>query len=122
MDIKYIFMKLIKCYNGVLHMILNLIKCGQIIFIGLSEHFTKYPIEQEIKKVYPSADILLIDQVTDGQATTCNLVIKDVPDDTSIMISACDNGVYYDTEKYDLLYMDTTVDVIIYSFLNHSFY
>ena len=36
------------------------------------------------------------------------------------MISACDNGVYYNVEKYEKLVNDKTVDVIVWSFRNNQ--
>jgi hypothetical protein len=35
------------------------------------------------------------------------------------MISACDNGVYYDTDEYIKLILDESVDIIIWSFSNN---
>jgi hypothetical protein len=36
------------------------------------------------------------------------------------MISACDNGVYYDIEKYNELLNDEDTDIIIWSFSNNA--
>jgi len=36
-----------------------------------------------------------------------------------VLISACDNGVYYDIEKYNELLNDDTIDIIIWSFSNN---
>ena len=37
-----------------------------------------------------------------------------------ILISACDNGVYYNTSEYKKLLDDKTIDIIIWSFRNNQ--
>jgi bifunctional N-acetylglucosamine-1-phosphate-uridyltransferase/glucosamine-1-phosphate-acetyltransferase GlmU-like protein len=37
----------------------------------------------------------------------------------SILISACDNGVYYDIKKYQKLVDDQNIDIIVWSFRNN---
>lgn len=37
-----------------------------------------------------------------------------------VLISACDNGVYYDMDKYQKLLDSDDVDIIIWSFSNNS--
>jgi hypothetical protein len=49
---------------------------------------------------YNNSKIYSIDEITDGQACTCEIGINNekISMETSILISACDNGVYYDVE------------------------
>jgi bifunctional N-acetylglucosamine-1-phosphate-uridyltransferase/glucosamine-1-phosphate-acetyltransferase GlmU-like protein len=61
-----------------------------------------------------------IDRVTEGQACTCELALEFVNNDNPLMISACDNGVYYNIDKYQELLADNSVDVIVWSFSNHA--
>jgi len=62
---------------------------------------------------------LLIDDTTNGQATTCKLAIDHFNiKDKSILISACDNGAYYNCEKFNKL-VDDGNDVIVWSFTNN---
>lgn len=35
-----------------------------------------------------------------------------------ILIGACDNGVYFDTDKYESMVNDNTIDVIVWTFRN----
>jgi len=112
---------LIKVNNN--PMVIEAVNClpqaTNTIFIGLHEHFDKYDIGDVIKQNIENSSITLIHDTTDGQATTCNIVVKDMDDEQAITISACDNGVYYDVDKYDELMNDTNVDVIVWSFDNH---
>lgn len=91
------------------------------IFICQNTHLSDYKIGETINKFYPQAKILGIDHVTEGQACTCELALKNYPIDDSkpIMISACDNGVYYDINEYNKLIQDDSVDMIIWSFSNN---
>jgi len=62
------------------------------------------------------ATVTEIDAVTDGQATTCSLVAKDLDGSKSILISACDNGAYYDSSELVKLITDESIDVIVWTF------
>jgi len=91
------------------------------IFICQNSHLNKYKIDEEIKKIYPESTIIGIDYVTSGQATTCSLAFTkcNINLDLPIMISACDNGVYYDINEYKKILYDDTIDIIIWSFSNN---
>jgi hypothetical protein len=39
--------------------------------------------------------------------------------ETPLMISACDNGIYYNIQKYNELLGDNNIDIIIFSFSNN---
>lgn len=85
--------------------------------ITLKEHrkwFDKFPPPSHIK-------VHEIDEVTDGQATTCMTVIADMEKqcDDPIMITACDNGAYYDEITHEELVNDPDIDVIVWAFDNH---
>lgn len=91
------------------------------IFICQNEHLKEYKIGETIKKYYNNAQILGIDYITEGQACTCELAFKNftIEDNKPIMISACDNGVYYNIDEYKKLLLDDDVDIIIWSFSNN---
>jgi len=92
------------------------------IFICQNEHMQKYKILETILEHYPNSTFIGIDYITEGQACTCELAFKvntNIDKNESILISACDNGVYYDCQKYQELLNDESVDVIIWSFSNN---
>jgi len=91
------------------------------IFICQNEHLNKYPLDHTIHNYYPNSKIIGIDYVTEGQACTCELAFEhnDIPLDEHLMISACDNGVYYDIDEYNKILSDESVDIIIWSFSNN---
>jgi len=92
------------------------------IFICLSEHIKNFDLEQKLKNKYSNCKVLSINETTQGQACTCELAIKNLNLDLekSILISACDNGVYYDQQKYLKLLEDKNNDIIVWSFRNNQ--
>ena len=86
-----------------------------------NEHLNNYKIKETILEYFNNTEILGINYVTEGQACTCELAFKnyDIPLDKPILISACDNGIYYDINKYNELVEDKNVDAVIFSFSNH---
>ena len=92
------------------------------IFICLNEHINNYDLKNQLLKYYPNSKVLGIDGVTDGQACTCELAFFNYEIDLEkpILISACDNGVYYDDQEYKKLVNDENNDIIIWSFRNNQ--
>lgn len=108
-----------------LPMIVQAVNClpdtSKKVFICLNDHVSKYNLDHTLKENYSKSLVVSIDGVTQGQACTCEIGIKNcnVPLESSILISACDNGVYYDINKYQKLVDDPNVDVIVWSFRNN---
>jgi len=100
----------------------DLPQCDNNVFIGLQEHFDEYDIETKLESNFSNTKIVKLDDVTQGQACTCELGINQFNIDLEkpILISACDNGVYYDTEKYKKLVKDDNNDIIVWSFRNNQ--
>lgn len=86
------------------------------IFVCLDEHLKKYPLEKEIKDVYPKAKIVALDKVTEGQACTIEMGLKDVDKESPLMIGDCDNGMIWDAKEYRKLLDDNSVDAIVWTF------
>ena len=92
------------------------------VFICLKDHVQQWDIDKKLTALYPNTQILEISKTTAGQACTCELGINKFQIDLEkpILISACDNGVYYDTKKYNELLNDSNVDIIVWSFRNNQ--
>ena len=88
------------------------------VFICLEEHAKKYSLDNKIKEYYPNANIFSINHVTEGQACTTEIGLNNSNIDLEkpILISACDNGVYYDVEKYQNMVDNEENDIIVWSF------
>ena len=64
-------------------------------------------------------EILWIDEVLPGQACTCEKILEKIDDKSSILVSACDNGVFYDSNKFLDLVDDQSTDIIVWSYTNN---
>jgi len=117
-----------------LPMVVQAVKClpptNKKIFICQKSHLEEYPIAETLLNHFKGDDVSVIDidYITEGQACTCELAFNNacvnennvqIPDDKPVMISACDNGVYYDMQKYLDVWTDPAVDIIIWSFSNN---
>jgi uridine kinase/UTP-glucose-1-phosphate uridylyltransferase len=107
-------------------MIIKAVEClpftSEKIFICQKEHLRKYDIENTIIKRFCNSNIIGIDYVTEGQACTCEIAIKqyNIDLDRPVLISACDNGVYFDNDEYNKLVCDNEVDIIVWAFSNNK--
>lgn len=90
------------------------------IFVCLEEHLQQYPdIKTTLKSSYPHSSIIKLDEITQGQACSCEVGLKDVDLEAPLFIGACDNGMLWNQEKYQTLISDESVDAIAFSFRNH---
>jgi len=97
----------------------SLPKSEEYIFVTLQEHLDNYPLAQALQEEYKDCNIIPLNEVTEGQAITCNLGLKGVDENKSLIISATDNGITYNKEKYARLINDKEVDAIIFTFRKH---
>lgn len=97
----------------------SLPRCQNIIFVALKEHLKKYRLEQVLRNEFVNEKIISIDKVTQGQAITCSLGLKEINVSSSLLISATDSSIVYDCEKYQQLIKDENIDAIIFTFRHH---
>ena len=107
-------------------MIIKAVDClpftNEKIFICQKEHLQKYNIGDTILNYFHNSNIIEIDYLTKGQACTCEIAIQqyNINPNRPVLISACDNGVYFDNDEYNNLVQDNNVDIIIWSFSNNK--
>jgi NDP-sugar pyrophosphorylase family protein len=96
-------------------------KMEKTVVVCQAAHLDLYPIREIVKKEWDGT-VVAIDGVTEGQACTCEVAIRResdaIPLDKPILITACDNGAYYDRAAFDALVADPTVDCIVWAFTN----
>lgn len=63
-------------------------------------------------------EVLWIDEVLDGQACTTEKIVEHCGEG-SILVSACDNGVFYDADKFLDLANDESNDIIVWTYRNN---
>jgi len=89
------------------------------IFIALKDHLDTYPLENTLKMEFGEAKIVPLNGITEGQAITCSLGLRDVDTDSSLLVAATDNGMIYKHEEFQNLIEDGCVDAIIFTFRHH---
>ena len=92
----------------------------KLIFVTLKEHLKNYSLEKFLKDEFINPKIISLDNLTQGQAITCSLGLKDEDINSPLLISAADNSIIYDQKKYQKLTEDENVDAIIFTFRNHA--
>lgn len=90
------------------------------IFMCLDEHINKFLIDSKLKNIFTNSEIVPINSLTEGQACTCEIGIVETKLNLEhpILISACDNGIYYNLNKVQDMMDDGSIDVIVWSFRN----
>ena len=82
-------------------------KTDRTIYACLEGHLAPYP-----------GDVVWIDKVLEGQACTTEKIV-DQCESESILVSACDNGVFYDADKFLELVNDESNDIIVWTYRNN---
>jgi NDP-sugar pyrophosphorylase family protein len=97
-------------------------KTSNKVFICLNEHVIKHKINQVLHEKYNGCKISKIENVTEGQAITCEIGVNDhkIDLENPIMISACDNGIFYNVDKIQKMLNDENIDIIVWSFRNNQ--
>lgn len=86
------------------------------IFICLREHYKKYKVKSIAEGVFKNSEIVVIDNVTEGQTCTCLKAEDRLNYNEGLYIASSDYQVVYDRDKYEKLLRDDEVDVIIWTF------
>lgn len=107
-------------------MVVEAVKClpktTNKVFICLNEHYEKYNLTETLSEYFDKIQISKISKVTEGQAITCELGIKEfqIDEGKPILISACDNGLNYNTQIAQKLLDNENIDIIVWSFRNNQ--
>jgi bifunctional N-acetylglucosamine-1-phosphate-uridyltransferase/glucosamine-1-phosphate-acetyltransferase GlmU-like protein len=67
----------------------------------------------------PGQNTVWINEILEGQACTTERIVNVIDPDSSILISACDNGVFYDADKFLDLVNDEDNDIIVWTYRNN---
>lgn len=84
-----------------------------ITYIDRDFHKTS-GVESLIKKYYPQANFITIENLTQGQACTCLLAKEKINNDEELLIAGCDNGMLLDIELFNELKKKRDVLVFTY--------
>jgi NDP-sugar pyrophosphorylase family protein len=105
-------------------MIIRSVNCLPIpdkyVFVCRKEHIEKYNIDKLLKSEYSNCEFVVIDRLTEGQACSVEIGIKEssIKDDDAILISCCDYGIEWNVEKYELI--KNKSDVVVWSTIRNK--
>ena len=97
----------------------DLPQANKHIFLCNKDHIEQYKIDKTLKDNYPNTKIVKVDKLTEGQACTCLLAEEDVDMNKPLLISACDNGILSDMNKFINLVSNPKIDALIITFRNN---
>jgi len=82
-------------------------KTDEVIYACLKDHQA------------PGENVVWIDEVLEGQSCTTEKIVEQCDPDNSILVSACDNGVFYDADRFLDLVNDEDNDIIVWTYRNN---
>lgn len=84
-------------------------------FVCQENLFRMSNFKEEISSNYPNSLFIGLDQYNQGQAISALKGIEDIQDDEPITISACDHAMFYNSDDFKKLFLDSKVDIIIWT-------
>ncbi len=93
-------------------------KADKWVFICRKEHIDNYGIDEVLESHFLNSEIIAVDKLTDGQASTCLLAKDLINNNEELLIGACDNGMIWDEEKFEELKKE--VDCLVWTFRNNT--
>jgi NDP-sugar pyrophosphorylase family protein len=89
------------------------------IFVVRNDFIQAQQTIEFLTKTYPGCEIVQVDYLTEGQASTCYLAADRIDDDAALLIGSCDNGMLWNRTSYKILTNDPGIDAIIWTFRNY---
>ena len=87
------------------------------IFITRNEFITSFRLDQELRKHFSNVEIITVNQITQGQASSALLAKHLINNETPLLIGACDNGMIFDIDKFtNLTSPNSSIDALIFTF------
>lgn len=90
---------------------------SNLIFIERTFHKTD-GVEDAIKKEFPNAKFIAINELTEGQACTCLLAENEINGDGELLIAGCDNGMVFDESKF--IKEKAKTDCLVFTYRNNE--
>lgn len=92
-------------------------RANRLVFVCLNKHLKAYPIERELHKAYPDAEIVPIPGMTKGQACTCQqgIMRAGLSPSEPLLLANCDQDLVYDPAAFRQA-LDGGPDIVIWTF------
>lgn len=89
------------------------------VLIAQKEHASDARFKQTIASVAGESKVIELNEITEGQACTAEIGLRDVADETPVLFASCDTGHMYDVDTLLKLEGDGDCDLAIFSAQNH---
>jgi len=89
----------------------------EYIFIVRDYQIQDYQIDTHLKKHFPNCKIVILDYLTEGQASTCLHARNYINNEQELVIGASDNGMIYSLRDFEAAKKDA--DALVFSFRNN---
>lgn len=89
------------------------------IAVCQAEHLQNPALEATLRADGRPIQVLPIEGLTEGQASTCLLARDWLDPDAPLLIAPCDTALVYDQEHYAALISNPEVDCLVWTFRNH---
>ncbi len=86
------------------------------IYVCREEHIDNFEIDIKLKDYNENVEVISINKLTEGQASTCLLTKSLINNDKELIIAASDNGIIWDEKKY--LKLKESCDCLVWTFRN----
>lgn len=86
------------------------------VFVCRREHVEEFAIDRTLGRYFNPCRIVIVDNLTEGQASTCLLASAGLKDDDFVTVGACDNAMKWDKASYQELANDHDLDFIVWTF------
>jgi hypothetical protein len=71
------------------------------------------------KKIRLKGHSVFFNKVLKGQACSTAKILKNVPENISLLITSCDNGIIFDHKKFINLISNSKIDIVVFSYTNN---
>lgn len=94
-------------------------KGNRYVFVCRTEHVREYGLDVLLKSTFPDVQIISINYLTEGQASSCLLAEGDVDSKSQLLIGPCDNCMTWDIDKFHSMTNNHKIDALIWTFRNN---
>jgi dTDP-glucose pyrophosphorylase len=86
------------------------------IFLCRSQHIDDVKINKVLENHFPKTKIIKVEELTEGQASTCLLAREKLHLDDILFIGACDNDMIYNRDQFESELSNPDIDAFIWTF------
>jgi len=91
----------------------------RVIFLVRRDHIQQYDLDEQLRRHFPDARIVVVETSTEGQACTVRLAAEELVPDWPVIVAACDNTHLYDRSQHAKLIEQDDVDALVWTCRGH---